>query len=91
MDTHRTEFTLIGQDPGSGAGGRRTRRLLCLTEDGATLAIWGRHGNTAHIEAIEAAGFPCTISCDWREPTAWETEKYGHTHSLDENAYLKVL
>ena len=90
-DQHQTEFVLTGVDPGSGDGAPANRRLVCLLEGDGKFAIWGRDGNTKHIDMVQAAGFPCTISCDWREVPAWAHEKYGHPHWLEENAYMKVL
>jgi hypothetical protein len=91
MDTHQTEFVLLGVDPGSGEGKPANRRLVCLIQGGGILAIWGRDGNTSHIDAVVAHGFPCTISCDWRDVPDWASEKYGHTHWLEESAFMKIL
>lgn len=89
--SNQTEFRLTAIDPGSTDDHPKHRRLVCLIEGGGKLVIWGRDGNTKHIDDVLQAAFPCVVSCDWIEPPAWARQQYGHTHWLEENAFMRVL
>ncbi len=89
-DPRETVFVLTGVDPGSGDGTPGHRRLICLLKDGGKLAVWGRDGDTAHIDAITKVGFPCTVGCVTSDVPAW-AEKHGHTHWLEEKAKMRLL
>jgi hypothetical protein len=91
MTGHEAEFVLTGIDQEFSNHGVTNRRMVCHIASGDRMAIWGRKGHTEHIAAIEAHGFPCTISCWWREPHPWEREQYGSTHCLDESASMRIL
>ena len=91
MNSNQTEFRLTGIDPGSTDDNPEHRRLVCLVEGGGKLVVWGREGQTEHIQAVTGSGFPCVVSCDWIEPPEWAREKYGHTQWVPERNYFRVL
>ena len=63
MDPPRTEFVLTSVDWDASNEHKTNRRLVCWIQGGGKLAILGRGGNSAHITAVLAAGFPCTVVC----------------------------
>lgn len=85
-------FRLVDVDKSGGIGEtERAKRLVCLIEGGGKLAIWGSEANTANIDAVVKAGFPCEVCCDWRTPVDWGTTKFGHEHWVPEGAKLRVV
>jgi hypothetical protein len=88
---NREEFVLVGVDWDASREEKAHCRLVCLIRERGKLAIWGRHGDTAHITAVLAAGFPCTVSCEWREPVRWARQRYGFTHSVEEQDQLIIV
>jgi hypothetical protein len=91
MMNNPTEFVLTGIDVDLSNEGATNRRMVCHIQDDGRIGIWGRDGNTKHITTIETHGFPCTISCMWREPHSFERNSYGCTHVLDEDAEMRIL
>ena len=85
-------FHLVGIDEADGKreSARGSMRLVCRIKGGGKLAIWGSSGNTTNIDLVLQAGFPCTINCQWREPSSWAMKKYGHTHWVPEHADSEV-
>ena len=53
--------------------------------------LWGRDDSRSNIDAVLDAGLPCTIECDYRPPNPDLAEKFGHTHSVAEDARLRVV
>lgn len=87
-------FYLVGYDEGGSRqteGAAGVKRLVCNIEGGGKLAIWGREGNTANLDAVLAAGLPCVVRCMCEEPDPWAAEKYGHTHWIPGGARLEVF
>ena len=66
-------------------------RLVCRLQGGGKLAIWGKAGSRRSIDAVLAAGVPCTVECEWREPNPIQAEKFGHTQWVREDLDLKVI
>ncbi len=65
-------------------------RLACLVYGGGKVVIWGDPGNRRNIDSVLGAGFPCIVEADWRSPTE-SAKRYGVTHWVAQNAYLKVF
>lgn len=65
-------------------------RLVCVMESGGRLAIWGSESNRRNIDLVLNNGLPCTVECDYREPSPWGKE-LGHTHWVPEDRLLRVM
>lgn len=83
-------FRLLGLDEGGVTGNPDNLRLVCQIESGGKLAVWGRESNRRNIDAVLAAGLPCTVECQYREPNDWGIG-FGHTHWVPENQTLRVV
>jgi hypothetical protein len=56
------------------------------------LAIWGTRGqDMRHIEAVERAGFPLTIECDWIAPDVYEANRFGHKYWIREADHFRII
>jgi hypothetical protein len=56
------------------------------------LVVWGAAGqNMRNIEAVERAGFPVTIECDWTAPDSYEREHLDHRYWVAEADFLKIV
>jgi hypothetical protein len=89
----RELFQVVGFDQGGINGEATLRSLVCETDSGGKLAIWGQEAPTremANIEAVLQAGVPCTVECECEEPAEWATD-FGHTHWVEQNSVLKVI
>lgn len=86
---NRSIFHLVEEDRHVSKGDNRY--FACRTKDGDKVAFWGSNANTRNIDLVEAAGFPCTVNCQWRPPKAWAQDKFGHTHWVPENAELEIV
>ena len=73
------------------------RRLVCNIEGGGKIAIWGSKDSRRNIDsvlnAVENAGFPCDIECEYRQPKPWAKEncKIKHTYWVPESCHLRIL
>jgi hypothetical protein len=86
-------FNLVSFDQGGLKGEPNKRRLVCVTDSGGKLAIWGREVPTrdmANIDAVMKAGMPCTVECEYEEPAEWALD-FGHTHWVPQDYALKVI
>jgi len=89
----RELFHLVSFDQGGIKGEPTRRRLVCVTDFGGKLAIWGQEAPTremANIDAVLKAGVPCMVECESEEPAEWATD-FGHTHWVSQNSVLKVV
>ena len=68
----------------------RAIRLVCRTETNEIVAIWGSAGNRGSIDAVIAAGLPCEIMCETREPSDWARDR-GHNYWVPEHVPLRVI
>ncbi len=87
------KFRLVGLDNGDPGGAPEHCRLVCMIEGGGKLAIWGQEApvrNLRNIEAVQKAGMPCTVECEYREPGE-KGVQYGHTHWVRQDFTLRVL
>ena len=84
-------FTLIAFDEGGVRGSSDHLRLVCNTEDGDKIAIWGDERSRKNIDAVLDAGLPCKVECKCCEPCAEHARKYGHTHWVTQTSLLRVL
>lgn len=83
-------FRLIDYDEGGPKTGKEGDiRLVCNTEEGDRVAIWGSDHERYNIDAVLKAGLPCTIVCDTIQPADWST-KYNHTHWVPEANRLLI-
>ena len=64
-------------------------RLVCRTETNEIIAIWGSAGNMKNIDSVIAAGLPCEIQCETREPRAWARD-LGHNYWVPEHAPIRA-
>jgi hypothetical protein len=87
----RIQLRLVSLDEGGVTGSPESLRLVCQTDSGQKIAIWGRRSNTANIDSVLNAGLPCTIDCEYREPNDVHHRKYGHTYWVPETCPLIVL
>lgn len=90
MALPRRTFRLIGLDEGGVRQTEKAHRLVCLIAGGGKLAIWGGSFNRENINAVMAAGLPCTVECEYRDPEDWALE-YGHTHWVAQDFDLRVI
>lgn len=84
-------FRLVAFDEGGVMGTTQNRRLVCLIESGGKLAIWGKDSARRNIDAVLAAGLPCTVECSWREPNPIQAARFGHTQWVREDLDLKII
>lgn len=84
-------FRLVGYDEGGVRGAPGRRRLVCNVEGGGKIAIWGREGTRDNIDAVLAAGLPCSIECEHRSPSPRMARKFGHTLWVPRDAHLRVV
>ena len=91
-DMPRREFTLTGLDEGYVRKSKTNNnlRLVCRTAEDGKLAIWGGPGDRRNIDAVLAAGLPCTVECE-TAPVDSRFEQYGHTAWVPQGAYLRVV
>ena len=85
-------FQIVGFDEGKVMENETNgvHRLVCNIKGGEKIAIWGKD-SMDNINAVWNAGFPCTVKCEYlAAPEPWRT-KYGHTHWVPEDFYLRVL
>jgi hypothetical protein len=86
-------FHLVRFDEGGPKGKPDNRRLVCVTQSGGKLAIWGQEVPTRemrNIEAVLKAGMPCTVECEYREPGEFGV-RFGHTHWVRQDFKLRVI
>lgn len=84
-------FTLMAFDEGGEKVGPSGQlRLVCRIEGGGKLAIWGSAGQRQNIDAVLRTGLPCTVECEFSDPSAWGQD-FGHTHWVPQNTCLTVL
>ena len=84
-------FRLVSFDEGGVRGAPGRRRLVCNTEDGGRIAIWGREGTRDNIAAVLNAGLPCTIECEYRKPTPGMARGFGHTHWVPRDVHVRIV
>ena len=72
-------------------GSAQNWRLVCHIQSGGKLAFWGKEGARKNIDAVLAAGLPCTAECEWREPNPIQAERFGHTQWVRQDFDLKVI
>ncbi len=91
--THKTDlFRLIGFDEGGLCEGPRgDLRLVCNTQGGQKIAIFGKAQGRSNIDTVLNAGMPCTVNCETRPPAKWAASQYGHTHWVPEWGLLRVV
>jgi len=86
-------FKLVSFDQGGIKGEPNRRRLVCVTDSGGKLAIWGREAPIREMDNIDAVlkvGMPCTVECECDEPSEWASD-FGHTHWVRQDSALKVV
>lgn len=86
-------FRVVRFDEGGPKGDSKNRRLVCVTESGDKLAIWGQEvptNNMRNIESVLNAGVPCTVECQYRKPEEWAVQ-YVHTHWVAQHDALRVI
>ena len=84
-------FRLVALDEPNGV--QRTTeslRLVCRTESGGKLAIWGSDENRRNIDLVLKRGMPCTVECEYIEPAQWGLV-FGHTRWVPENRSLRIV
>ena len=84
-------FTFVAYDEGEmKMGPDGDHRLVCVTESGAKVAVFGSNGNLANINSVLAAGLPCVVRCKTRSPATYASERFGHTHWVSEDSALNA-
>lgn len=93
FDTESTieTFVFVAYDEGGMViGPTDAHRLVCVTNSGAKVVIFGRKGSLKNIDAVLEAGLPCVVQCETR-PASQSVYRYaGHTHWVWEHSMLKV-
>ena len=84
-------FTLIAFDEGGVQGSLQHLRLVCNTENGDKIAIWGDERDRKNIDTVLDAGLPCKVDCKYREPNPAYAKEHGHTHWVRQTFPLRVL
>ncbi len=87
-------FKLVALDEGGVMRSRQKAnglRLVCRIEGGGKLAIWGKEGARKNIDAVWSAGLPCTVECEYQQPSRVHAEKYGHTQWVGDDCWLRVV
>lgn len=84
-------FFLVSYDEGGPRENEGIWRLVCRTDGGGKLAIWGHKDNMTNIDLVRNSGLPCTVRCQWIAPKRWAVEKYGHTNWVSKNAHLEIV
>lgn len=84
-------FRIVEFEEGGVAGEPSHLRLVCRTEDGGKMAIWGREENRRNIDAVLDAGAPCTVESEYRDPKPELAERFGHTHLVRQEYRLRVV
>lgn len=84
-------FRVVSFDQDGVMGTPDHLRLVCEIEGGGKVVLWGKDVSRSNIDTVLGAGLPCTIECDYRPPNPDLAEKFGHTHSVPEDARLQVI
>ncbi|MDE0332483.1 MAG: hypothetical protein OXL41_11500 [Nitrospinae bacterium] len=88
MDT----FTFISYDEGEmKVGPDGAHRLVCVTESGAKVAIFGSAQNLENVNTVLDARLPCVVRCKTRTPADYATKRLGHTHWVSEDSTLEAM
>ena len=87
----RAKFRLIAYEEVRVEGESEHRRLVCVTDSGDKVAIWGNDSNMRNIDTVRQAGLPCTVECEYRGPSDFATQRFGHTHWVRQNMFLRVI
>lgn len=89
MPTRR--FRLIAFDELGGVQrSSESLRLVCLTDTGGKLAIWGSDDNRRNIDLVWKKGMPCIVESEYLEPGEWGL-LYGHSYWVPENSALRIV
>ena len=88
---NRGTFRLVAFDEGGVMGSAQNLRLVCRIQSGGKIAIWGKEDARRNIDAVLAAGLPCTVECSWRAPNPIQAERFGHTQWIREDLDLRVI
>ena len=84
-------FDIVAYDEGGVQRRPKAIRLVCLTDTGQKVAVWGTWYDTANIDAVLAAGLPCRVECETGRPDEWAVENYGHDYWVAQDAALQVI
>jgi hypothetical protein len=84
-------FRLVRFDEGGPVETDRSIRLVCVTEEGTKVAIWGASGIRHNIDEVLRAGLPCTIRCEYRTPETWARNDYEHSYWVPQHASLEIV
>ena len=87
-----SSFQLIGYDEGGlREGPKGDLRLVCNTQSGEKIAIFGSKQARGNIDAVINAGMPCVINCETRPPANWAIDRFDHTHWVPEGLELHII
>ena len=87
-------FTLIAFDedePHVRLGPTGQLRLVCRTDGGGKIAIWGSDDSRRNIDVVLVEGLPCTIECGYTESLPPWARTYGHTQWVRQHSDLQVV
>lgn len=85
-------FRIINFDEGGLREGKNgALRLVCNTQGGEKIAIFGKAQERNNIDTVLNTGLPCTINCETRPPNDWGTNKYDHTYWVPEGGSLRIV
>ena len=86
------EFRFLAYDEGGMTiGPTGAHRLVCVTDTGAKVVIFGRESELDNINAIVQKGLPCIVRCETHPTSQTANRMFGHTHWVWENSKLEVV
>ena len=84
-------FTFLSYDEhGMMIGPTGAHRLVCVTDSGAKVVIFGRECALKNINAVLDAGLPCTVRCETHPASQTANRIAGHTHWVWECSTLEI-
>jgi len=88
----RGTFRLVAYDEGGVRGSSDHCRLVCVTDVGEKLVIWGDEGkNMENINGVIDAGLPCSVDCEYREPNPIQRQEFGHRYWIRQDDLIRIL
>ncbi len=88
---NKGKFRFVKYDEAGVEGNSENRRLVCVTGSGDKVAIWGNKANMRNIDTVRQAGLPCTVECQYRNPSEFAAQRFGHIHWVRQDMFLRVI
>ena len=86
------KFTFVGYDEGGVMiGPTGAHRVVCVTDSGAAVVVFGRESDMKNINAVLEAGLPCSARCETHPASRTARRIAGHTHWVWQHGMLEVV